>query len=282
MTLSSEPSGRIEPVTSATVRTTDGVGLHTSETGRGDPVICISGLGYSSWCWRESAEALAPNHRVITFDNRGTGQSSVPVDGYRIDRFADDAADVLTTLGAVPAHVIGHSMGGYIALTLASRHPELVRSLVLIGTSSGGAGHVPVPEVTQSAWRSASDLPPDRFARETMPWSYATGWSAANPERFEALLAARVQWPTSSDVWNKQFRAAGFFGRDGVEASAIAAPALVIHGTDDRVVPFANGQRLASQLPGARFVPLTGAGHLCFLEDPGGFQRIVAEWLRNR
>jgi 3-oxoadipate enol-lactonase len=261
-----------------TVYASDGARLCAYQAGGGAPVICISGLGYSSWCWRETVEAFSPAYGMITLDNRGTGDSDAPQDGYTIDQFAADTAAALTTFTAEPAHVVGHSMGGYIALTLAVRHPSLVRSLVLIGTGSGGAGSLPVPEPTQTAWKSAADLPADQFARQTMPLSYATGWSEANPERFERLLQERIARPTPTDVWKKQFRAAGFFGRDGMDVSRVAVPALVIHGTDDRVIPFANGERLAAQMERAQLETMPGAGHLCFLEQPQGFQALLASW----
>ncbi len=200
------------------------VSLWAEEYGTGEPILCISGLGYSNWCWRETAEALGRHHRVITFDNRGTGRSDVPNVGYSIEQFAVDAAGLLQTVGAVPAHVIGHSMGGYIALSLAVRHPSFVRSLILIGTSSGGAGSLPIPAATSDAWKASVKLPPRDFARATMPFSYATGWSEAHPERFATLLAERLEFPTATEPWKLQFRAASDFGRDGLTVSTIAVP----------------------------------------------------------
>jgi pimeloyl-ACP methyl ester carboxylesterase len=250
---------------------TPSVRLWSAEAGAGKAVLCISGLGYSSWCWREAAQRLSRTCRVITFDNRGTGRSDSPEDGYSIEQFADDAAAVLMQHRISTAHVIGHSMGGYIALTLAVRHSSLVNSLTLVGTSSGGDGSLPVPEATLAAWKAASALPPERFARETMPWSFATGWSDAHSERFEQLLQERIACPTAMEVWKKQFRAAGLFGRDGLDVSTIAVPAVVVHGTDDRVVPYANGVRLARQLPNARLATIDGGGHLVFLEQPEEF-----------
>jgi pimeloyl-ACP methyl ester carboxylesterase len=249
------------------------------ERGTGEPVLCISGLGYSNWCWRETAEALGRRHRVITFDNRGTGRSDAPDEGYSIEQFADDAAGVLRSASVASAHVIGHSMGGYIAQMLAVRHPSLVRSLVLIGTSSGGEGSLPIPAATSELWKTSVKLPPDAFARATMPYSFATGWSDAHPARFETLLVERLAFPTAAEPWKKQFRAASDFGRDGLSLSSIAVPVLIIHGTDDRVVPYANGERLARQLSHARFEPMEGAGHLCFLEEPDRVQALIESWI---
>jgi 3-oxoadipate enol-lactonase len=264
---------------SGSVRRVGDINIWIDEKGAGVPVLCISGLGYSNWCWRETAEALSPQYHVITFDNRGAGRSDAPDTAYSIEQFADDAAGVLEALGATPAHVVGHSMGGYIALTLAARHPVLVRSLVLIGTSSGGDGSLPIPTATSDAWKASVTLAPRDFARMTMPYSFATGWSHEHPERFERLLAERLAFPTATEAWKRQFRAASDFGRDGLPVEALRVRALVIHGTDDRVVPYANGERLARQLPNATLETMEGAGHLCFLEQPERVHSLLLSWL---
>lgn len=258
------------------------VNLWVEEQGTGTPVLFISGLGYSNWCWRETVAALSPRFRTITFDNRGTGRSDAPEMGYSIPRFAADAAGVLQHLQAAPAHVVGHSMGGYIALTLAATQPSLVRSLVLIGTSSGGDGSLPIPAATSDVWKSSVHLAPREFARATMPYSFATGWSDSHRDRFEQLLADRLRFPTATEAWKRQFRAASDFGRDGLaDVNEIAVPALVVHGTDDRIVPYENGVRLARQLSRARLETLAGAGHLCFLEEPQRVHARLADWFER-
>jgi pimeloyl-ACP methyl ester carboxylesterase len=258
------------------------VDLWVEEQGAGPAVLCISGLGYSNWCWRETVAALKDRYRVISFDNRGAGRSDAPDGEYSIAQFADDAAGVLVNLNAAPAHVIGHSMGGYIAVTLAVQHPSLVRSLVLIGTSGGGVGSLPVPAATSDAWKAAVKLPPREFAAATMPYSFATGWSDAHPGRFKQLLAQRVEFPTATEAWKKQFRAASEFGRQGLpQVGQIDVPALVVHGTDDRVVPYVNGERLAGQLQHARLETFDRSGHLCFLEEPSRAHLLFDSWLQS-
>jgi 3-oxoadipate enol-lactonase len=254
------------------------VDLWVEEQGAGPVVLCISGLGYSNWCWRKTVAAVSARHRIVTFDNRGAGRSDAPAGDYSIAQFAADAAEVLVATKAVPAHVIGHSMGGYIALTLATQHPTLVRSLVLVGSSSGGEGSQPIPEATSEAWKAAVKLPPYDFAKTTMPYSFATGWSHEHPERFKRLLAERLEFPTATELWKKQFRAASEFGSAGVDVSSIDVPVLIVHGTDDRVVPYANGERLARQLAHARLESMEGAGHLCFLEEPARFHALLEAW----
>lgn len=253
--------------------------LWIEQTGQGEPVLMISGLGYSSWCWAELRQALSPDYRVVTFDNRGTGRSDKPPGPYSIPMMADDAARVLDECGISAAQVIGHSMGGYIAQTLALRHPRRVRSLLLIGTSPGGQGTLPVPQETQTAWQSAAKLPPALYARSTMPRSFAPGWTEKNPQRFEEYLRRRLEFPTPPECWLAQFQACADYVTHGVEVETLRVPALVIHGREDAVVPHENGEVLARRLPGARFISMPGIGHLPYLEDPEGFTRRAREFL---
>jgi 3-oxoadipate enol-lactonase len=247
--------------------------------GDGEPLLLVSGLGYSSWCWAELRDLLRGRWRVVSFDNRGTGRSAQPAGPYSIAMLADDAASMLEACGVETAHVLGHSMGGYIALTLARRHPQRVRSLVLVSTAGGGRGCLPLPEDTRAAWLAAAGLPPEQYARRTMPLSFAPGWTERHPKRFERYLRSRLQHPTPPACWAAQFQACEQYFAEGVGAEQIAQPALVIHGTADRVIPFANGELLASQLPNARLLRLDGVGHLPYLEEPERFASAVREFL---
>lgn len=249
--------------------------------GAGPPVLLIAGLGYASWCWQELREQLGAELSLNAFDNRGSGRSDKPPGPYTIAQLADDAAAVLDALALPRVAVLGQSMGGYIALTLALRHPQRVRSLVLVGTSPGGLDTEPVPEETLQVWRLAGTMTPQQYARVSMPKSLAPGWSEEHPQAFERLLQRRLQFPTPADSWLAQYQACAEYVEHGVEVERIEVPALVIHGEQDAVVPFGNGLMLARRLPQAELVSLPRAGHLPFLEDPAGFAGLVREHLRG-
>jgi pimeloyl-ACP methyl ester carboxylesterase len=258
-----------------------GLRLWVEPGGAGVPVLLIAGLGYASWCWRELREQAGAELSLNAFDNRGAGRSDKPAGPYTIAQLADDAAAVLEGLGLPRVAVLGHSMGGYIALTLARRHPRKVRALVLVGTSPGGPGTAPVPEETLNTWKLAGSLPPAEYARRSMPRSFAPGWCEAHPARFESILARRLEFPTPAPSWLAQYQACADYVARGLDVEAIEAPALVIHGREDRVVLHANGELLARRLPRAEFVSLPAAGHLPFLEDPAGFADLVRDHLRR-
>jgi pimeloyl-ACP methyl ester carboxylesterase len=252
--------------------------LYVEEHGEGDPLLLIEGLGQSMWAWREQIPVFARHFRTIAFDTRGTGRSYVPDEPYGIDELARDAADVLD---GRTADVVGLSMGGYVALTLALARPELVRSLVLVGTGAGGPDRVPRPQEVRDAYAAAIGLPFDEYGRRMMPLTFSPGWTKRNPERFEEILAARSEHPTPDLTLDAHLQACyGFYGR-GFEVERIDAPALVVHGDADVIVPVENGRMLASRLPNSRYVELPGRGHNVQLEDPATVNELVLEFLER-
>jgi 3-oxoadipate enol-lactonase len=252
--------------------------LYAEEHGEGEPLLLLEGLGQSLWAWREQIPVLARHFRTIAFDTRGTGRSAVPEAPYGIDELAQDAADVLD---GRTAHIVGLSMGGYVALTLALARSELVRSLVLVGTGAGGPDRVPRPQDVRDAYAAAVGLPFAEYGRRTMPLTFSPGWTERNSERFEEILAARGEHPTPDVTLDAHLEACyGFYAR-GSEVERIDAPALVVHGDADVIVPVENGRALASRLPNARYVELAGRGHNVQLEDPGTINRLTLRFLRE-
>jgi 3-oxoadipate enol-lactonase len=260
---------------SRVVRAQDGTRLAVLEAGAGDAVLLIPGLGYAAWSFDRQVEALSGEARVLAIDNRGTGRSDKPAGPYSITQLADDAHAVLSDLSAAPATVVGTSMGGYIALTLALRHPEAVESLVLVATTSGGPGSCGVPEETLTSWAAAARLGVEGFARATMPLSFAPGWPEEHPSEFEDVLARRLASPTPPAAWRSQFDACAAFLEAGLPEGVVDKPTVIVHGTADRVVPFENSAHLARRIPHASIVTWEGAGHLCWIERHREFNDIV-------
>jgi pimeloyl-ACP methyl ester carboxylesterase len=250
--------------------------LYVEEHGEGEPLLLIQGLGQGLWAWREQVPVFARSFRTIAFDTRGTGRSPVPEQPYTIGDLADDAAEISA---GRPAHVVALSMGGYVALTLALARPELVRSLVLIGTGAGGPDRVPRPAEVRQVFTDAIGLPLDEFGRRTMPYTFGPGWAERNPDRFEEILRARLEHPTSYRTIEAHVRACYGFYAEGCDVERIEAPALVVHGDADVIVPVENGRRLAERLPNARYVELPGRGHNLPLEEPETINRLVLNFL---
>lgn len=251
--------------------------LHVESYGDGPPLLLISGLGQGCWVWRDVAPAVARNRRVLVFDNHGTGRSPPPARSS-VEELAADAASVLPG----PADVLGFSMGGYAALTLALTEPALVRSLVLAATGAGGPARVPRPAHVREAFEEAIGLPPEEFGRRTMPYTFSPGWAEAHPARFEEILAARLERPTPYETLEAHVAACYRFYDAGCEVQRVAAPALVVHGDADLIVPVENGRMLAGRLPDAEYVELPGRGHNLMLEDPESLVSLVRRFLDRR
>jgi pimeloyl-ACP methyl ester carboxylesterase len=253
-------------------------GLYVRERGDGALLLLHAGLGQGSWVWRWVLPTLAERFRTIVFDTRGTGRSPSSHAPYGIEDLATDAADVLS---GRRAHVLGFSMGGYVALTLALREPELVRSLVLAGTGAGGPERVPRAPEVRAAFAAALGRPPAEYGRLTTPYTLAPGWPAANAERYEEILAARLERPTPYETIEAHAAACYGFYDAGCTVELIDVPALVLHGECDRIVPVENGRRLAERLPRAEYVELPGRGHNLMLEDPDAFTGLACGFLER-
>jgi 3-oxoadipate enol-lactonase len=252
------------------------VKLYVEEHGDGQPLLLITGLGYAIWSWQRQLPVWSRRFRCIAVENRGTGRSPKPPGPYSIEQMADDAAEMLE---GRRAHVAGFSMGGYIAQTLAVRHPELVERLVLVCTATGGPAILETPRETTAAWLANADKTPPEFARATMPLSFRPGWADEHPDEFEQLLADRLEFPTPQECWRAQYDACVDWGRRVTPIEEIRAPTLVVHGDADRILRYENGAEVARRIPGARFETFTGAGHLLFIEEPERFNGLVEEFL---
>ncbi|SDH61188.1 Pimeloyl-ACP methyl ester carboxylesterase [Leifsonia sp. 98AMF] len=254
------------------ISTKDEAVLHVEGGGvAGRPVLLLHGLGYASWAGHPLRLRLSPTVRLLSLDNRGTGRSSRGSAPISIDRFASDAATVLEQLrerGMGRTPVIGHSMGGYIAQLLAVARPDLVSHVVLVSTSGGGPTATPVPEATRRLWLDSSTLPADEYAVRTMPVSFAEGWPAQHADAYQELLAARLRYLTPPTVWREQYDACERFLEAGYDHSQLTTPALILHGSADRVVPVENGRDLHWTLPSSRYREVEGAGHALHLEHP--------------
>jgi pimeloyl-ACP methyl ester carboxylesterase len=253
-------------------------GLHVEEHGVGETLLLHQGLGQGSWAWRFQVPAFARVFRTIAFDTRGTGRSPHPGEPYGID---DLAADAETILDGRRARVVGFSMGGFVALTLALERPELVHALVLAGTGAGGPDRVRRPAHVREAFERARALPPEEARRVTLPYTFSPGWTEAHPERFEEIVAAALERPTPPETIDAHVAASYAFFARAVEVERIGVPALVLHGSEDVIVPPENGRALARRLPHARYVELEGRGHNVQLEDPDTFNALVLDFLED-
>ena len=259
----------------------NGIEVYYEIQGSGAPLVLISGLGYPLWQWHRLAPLLAERFKVITFDNRGVGQTDKPAGPYTASLLAADLAGLLNALGVGQASVLGHSMGGFIAQAFALEYPSMLTKLILASTNFGGPRHVPVSPEAFKVLTDVSSEPLTRF-KNGLAVSTAPGFASRHPEIIQAWLDWRLANPL--DVPGYQAQLAIGLGLLTEEASFenrlkhICAPTLILFGAHDLVVPPANAALLARQISGSRVLILPQAGHFFPIETPQAAAEAIIEF----
>jgi pimeloyl-ACP methyl ester carboxylesterase len=247
-----------------------GVRLAWEAAGDGAPVLLCLGLGYDRRGWGPVEDVLAERFRVVTFDNRGVGESDSPPGPYSIELMADDALAVLDDAGVGQVHLVGTSLGGMVAQELALRSPERIETLVLASTTPGGRDGYPMPQRSVELFSAFADDPSTTNLRRIVENSLSARTVATRRELVDEIYRYRLDHRPAMDGWLAQAAA----GRGFSSLSAIprlAMPTLIIHGVDDNVVDHRNAELLSRAISDSQMVLLPNAGHLCFWEQPGEF-----------
>ena len=250
--------------------------LHWESAGEGPAVLLIMGLGMNATGWWRTIPALE-GFRVLSFDNRGVGRSERVPGPYTTAEMADDAVSVLDAAGVGSAHVYGISLGGMIAQEVALRHPDRVGALVLGATTRGGGAHVPASDDVVAFVRLRAQLTAEHAVWASVPINYAARTRRDGGHRIAEDIAQRLRFPVEAEYYSAQLAAAN--GHDA-RVEDIRAPTLVVHGEEDVLIPPANGERLAADIPGAELSMWPGAAHLYFTDEPA-VDRHIAGWLRG-
>lgn len=257
----------------------DGNEIYYEVRGEGPALLLVEGLGYGLWMWRGQSPALETTFRLLLFDNRGVGRSTPLTGPYTIPDFARDALAVLDAERVERAAVLGASMGGLIAQSLAALAPERVSSLVLACTLPGGPNAKPMPvetwtEVTRQV---PGETEPDRL-RRTMAVAMTPGFPREHAREVDAVIADRIASPTDAKQWMYQALSAQNF--DASESDAhLEVPVLITTGTEDRVVPWTNSLLLYKIIPRASLLLFRGQNHLHLFERTAAFNDAVTRFL---
>jgi pimeloyl-ACP methyl ester carboxylesterase len=253
----------------------------TFGAGSDPPMLLIMGLGTQMIAWPDELceQLTGEGFYVIRFDNRDCGRSThvtgrpptvkqllrrrIDPANYTLSDMAADTAGLLTELGLAPAHIVGASMGGMIAQTLAAKRPELVRSLVSIMSNTG---HRRSGQPALSVYRLLiAKAPSDRHAFiEYLIRVSATIGSKGfprDPERTRDLAGRSFDRGVDSAGTGRQLGAILASGDRTSQLRSITAPTLVIHGSRDPMVNRSGGAATARAIPGARLMTVGGMGH---------------------
>ena len=243
----------------------------------GPPLLMINGLGFGRWGFFKQVPALSRRFRVITFDIRNAQNN--PIHG--VSDLSSAAVALLDHLGVGKAHVLGTSLGGFVAQRLALDRPDMVDKLVLVSTSYGGRGPRTMSAQTLGTMLGLASLGPKEAARRGLAEATSPAYRAEKPEEFEEIVRWRISDSPSLAAYSQQLAAGAHFDASR-EVRDIYAPTLVIHGADDNLVPAANAAALAGALPNAALRVFDEAGHLVFIEKAAGVNRQISAFLRPR
>jgi len=248
--------------------------------GHGEPLLFVHGLGYDRLGWGPLPRLLTDDFRVVLFDNRGVGDSDVPEGPYTIGQMAADAVAVLDAAGIERAHVLGVSLGGYIAQELALTLPERLLKLVLVSTAPGGPRSHPMPAAGLEAFGRFPTLEREAGLRLMVENSLGAHGVRERPELLEEIYAYRLERAPTVAGWQSQAYAGAVF--DAFDrAPGIAAPTLVIHGGADNVVDPRNAELLAALIPSAKLEFVPDRGHLLVWEEGDRLAPIVRGFLQS-
>lgn len=239
-----------------------GCPLYCTVQGQGPAVLFIQGVGVHGDGWRPQVESLAAHYTCVTFDNRGVGRSLPAAGPMTVSQMADDARAVLDGCDVESAHVIGHSLGGLVALQLALDARPRVRSLSLLCTfASGGAAAPLTPRMIWLGFRSRVGT--RRMRRRGFLSIILPPGEPADPERSAADLASLFghdlgdQLPIV-DVQLKAMRGTDLTAR---LPELVGLPTLVMSGALDPIAPPSVGRVMAAGIPGARYMEAADASH---------------------
>jgi len=257
----------------------NGVELYYEMTGAGPHLVLIEGLGVSTWIWEKQVAAFSQHFTTLVYDNRGAGKSEKPAGPYSISLMADDLAALLDSLKILKAHILGISMGGFIAQDFALRYPAKVDRLILVATSAGGPDHVPMaPDVL--ALMFAADGQPRDLTRRKLALAYSDSFMQKSGA-VEHLIDLRLADPQPPSAYMAQAMAGAAFNLSD-KVQQITAPTLIMAATGDRLVPVANARNLNKKISHSQLKIYNGYGHQFFVENAEEFNREVITFLANK
>jgi MGT family glycosyltransferase len=248
--------------------------------GSGPTIVLLHGLGMAADIWVKQFAGLHADHRLVAWDQRGYGGSKMGDGGVGIDRFVEDLVSVLEALDVRHCLLVGHSLGGMIALEAAITERERlggrVSGLVLASTTGGTVPAIGSGKAKSAAFGAVFAVV-RRFDFSHLPGLVPLGvrlsFGAERPRDEDRQLVRRLMLATSSETPELMELLATYDTSGRLEA--VELPVVVTAGTRDNFMPIAHVKRLAAKLPSAEFVPFERAGHLLMLERPAEFNALV-------
>ena len=255
------------------------VPLYYEVRGSGVPLVLIAGLGSDGSSWSGVITRLPKQYQIITIDNRGAGRSGIPEKPCTVPVMAEDVLRLLDQLNISQAHVLGHSLGGYIAQEFAIRYPERVDRLVLASTAAVSSRRN--NELFLKFYKDLQDgTDPEAWLREWTRWLFSPS-SLARESFVTALIKRGMRDRCRQQLpgFKKQIDAvASFDSRDRL--GGVRARTLVLAGGEDVLIPPEEAQALAHMISGSIYQCIPDVAHSLHIEDREVFVKAVREFLK--
>lgn len=250
--------------------------IHYEESGSGDAILLLHGLGSCGQDWTLQVPALENKFRVIAPDMRGHGQTDKPRSGIRVAHLASDVIGLLDALSVERAHAVGLSLGGCVAQQLALDAPARVRSLALVNTFA----HLE-PANPRHALMLVSRLTVLGLRGLPAQAHYIAARMFPKPEQemLRKLAAERIASNDAATYRRLMLAIRAFDVRNRL--GEIKCPTLVIAGDRDTTVPLRPKQLLVARIPGARFELIADSGHATPIDQPGVFNQLLIGFLES-
>ncbi|MCI4347616.1 MAG: alpha/beta hydrolase [Thermoplasmata archaeon] len=255
-----------------------GVTLYAREEGAGDSVLLLHGLGGDHTVWDFEIPELSKSYRILAPDLRGHGRSPFPEGArYTFEELERDVQKLLDDRHVGPAHVVGLSGGGLLALRLLIDDPRRIRSLVLLGAAGHMDNHTRA--VGQNWADTLRDEGPEAYARRLAMDLFAPDWLEAHLDLAKRIansqkgrnLRGVVQWGLDMGTFDVRSR----LGR-------VKTPTLILHGLEDSVVDPSHARLLRQAIPGSEVRLFPNTGHLIPIERPAETTQILLEWFARQ
>ncbi len=258
----------------------DGGRIAYRRLGSGRPLIVLNGLAATSADWDPSfIDRLASGNEIILLDNRGIGASTDDGAPFDIAKLAGDTARVIEALEFERVSVLGWSMGGFIAQTLAVNDPARVRKLILLSTDPGGtAAELASPAILGQLTDTSGT--PHEQARRLLFLLFPSDLAESIYREFGDMVAA-ARAKLSRNLVDRQAAAMDAWHHNGAgdRLRELSAPTLVATGTEDVVIPASNALALINVIPDAWLAQFKGGGHAFMAQYPGSLADLINEFL---
>ena len=247
--------------------------------GKGTPILLINGYSAPLDFWDPILiNRLASNHTVITFDNRGIGNTTLGNKEFSIPQFAQDTAGLMEALKINQADILGWSMGGMIAQELAISDPEKVNKLIIYASICGGNDSVPPNNEVLNAYSNQTENTTKRLEK-FLPLLFPNQWRVDNPDLIQELPKSTEISPVGT--LDLQMKAITGWQGTCNRLNNITHPTMILVGTDDVITVPENSIFMASKIPGTWLVQMEGGGHAVMMQYPEKFSGIVDIFLAS-